>query len=288
LTFVKAVDAQNSDQFGRIYDAGGLLTDACGTIACTFASPGRYTMVLGGSGIGSVVDNDFQYAVTLLSAAPSGCPSISDTGYQDAPYRGSFAVAGEYDCLQLPSPAGSRVVEFLPGDATAAGRPFTVVVDANGEYLCDTTWALRQASCELVGTAPFYAVLNANEGIASASYAVAFGRVDGPPACPVLPRTTDGATVTTGGDRFAVCFSIPAGEHAAVESFTYRRLTGAGNASMSVYDGTGLRYCGPTSRSSNRTFSCALPEGPATVILETDAVDATYQLTHRDPSAPAG
>lgn len=48
-----------------------------------------------------------------------------------------------------------------------------------------------------------------------------------------------------------------------------------------MFDGTGVRRCGSTTPSADRTINCPLPEGPATVILETDAVPATYQLTHQ-------
>jgi hypothetical protein len=279
---VKPVDEENFDQFGQIFDGDGIRLNVCGTLACTFA-PGRYTMVLANQGVNSVVDNDFQYSVALLPFRPSGCPTVSDAVDPDVPHHGGFAAAGEFDCVQLPSPAGSRVIELLPGDATGAGRPFVVVVDADGQYVCDSSFALRGNPCELVGTAPFYASLNANDGFAAGSYTVTFARVDGPPACPVLPRTAEGATVTTGGDEFAVCFSIPADDHAALETYTFTRLTGAGSASMTVFDGSGIRRCA-TGRFSTRTFNCSLPAGPATVILETDAVDATYQVTRTAPA----
>lgn len=278
---LKNVDAENFEIFGDLFDSTGLRLDACGVFACTFTAAGRYTMVLNGASVDSVIDNDFQYAVALLRAAPSaGCVAVSDTGYQDAPHRGRFLTAGQHDCLQLPSPAGARVVELLPGDALGAGAPTVLVFDATGAFLCDSSFQLRQSSCELAGTAPFIAVLSTRGGQPTGSYAMAFARVDGPPACPVLSADETGATVTTGPDRFAVCFSIPADQHATTESFQYRRTSGTGRARLSVFDGTGLRFCGPSSPSADRTITCFLPEGPATAILETDAVTATYQLTH--------
>jgi hypothetical protein len=283
---LKAVDAENYETYGQVYDAAGLRMSACGTLMCTFTAPGRYTMVLDGSVPTSVIDNDFRYAVVLLHGAPSGCPTVSDMGYAGAPHRGEFAAAGEHDCLTLSSPAGARIVELLPGDATGAGAPWTTVVDATGAYVCDSSWALRQYSCELTGTAPFYAVLDPDEGHPTGTYALAYARVDGPPACPVLPRGAAGATVATGADRFAACFSIAADQHAAREIFTYRRTSGDGDARMSIFDRTGIRYCGPTGASVDRTFTCPLPDGPATVILEADAVNATYQVTHRDAATP--
>ncbi|WP_139307149.1 hypothetical protein [Micromonospora pattaloongensis] len=282
---VKAVDAQNYRSYARVYDSAG--ARVCDDMWCNFPAPGRYTMVLAGAATTTVIDNDFRYAVALLPYVPSGCDPVSETGYQEAPYRGEFVAAGQHDCLQLPSPAGARIVALLPGDATGAGMPEIAVLDSTGAYLCDSSWSLRQYSCELTGTAPFFAVLNADDGDATGSYAVAFARVDGAPSCPVLPRDATGVTVTTGADRFAACFSIPADQHAAREVFTYRRTSGEGDARLSVFDGGGVRYCGPTGPSVDRTVTCSLPAGPVMVILETDAVDATYQLTHRDATTPA-
>lgn len=281
---VKAVTANNYRQYGTVYDTTG--HKLCTDVGCQVPEAGKYTLVLGGSGPDSVIDEDYQYAVALLPWAPSNCAPVSDTGWQDAPHRGEFTAAGQYDCLQLASPAGSRMVELLPGDATGAGSPEVTVVDATGAYICDSSWGLRQYHCQLTGEAPFFAVLNSRSGAPTGAYSLAFARTDGPPACPVLPNDAAGATVATGADRFAVCFSIPADERAAKESFTWKRTAGTGDARMSVFDATGIRYCGPTGYAVERTITCSLPAGSVTVILETDAVDATYQLTHRDPNAP--
>lgn len=282
---VKAVGADNYRSYASVYDTAG--HKVCTDVWCQVPAAGKYTMVLGGGAVGTVIDNDFQYAVALLSWTPSNCAPVSDTGWQDAPHRGEFTAAGQYDCLQLASPAGSRIVELLPGDATGAGSPEVTVVDSTGAYICDSSWGLRQYHCQLTGEAPFFAVLNSRDGSPTGAYSLAFARMDGPPACPVLPANAAGATVTTGAGRFAVCFSIPADQRAARESFTWRRTAGTGDARMSVFDSTGIRYCGPTGYAVERTITCSLPAGPVTVMLETDAVDATYQLTHRDPSTPA-
>lgn len=279
---LKNVDANNYETFGTLFDSTGLQLDVCGTVACTFPAAGRYTMVLDGGQVNSVIDNDFQYAVALLRiTSPAGCVPVSDTGHQTAPHRGEFLVAGQQDCLRLSSPAGAKVVQLLPGGAAGPGAPTSLVFDATGAYLCESAYQLRYTSCALTGTAPFVVVLSTRGGEPTGEYATAFTRVDGPPACPLLPRDATGATVATGPDSFAACFSIPADQHAATESFRYLRTSGTGDASLSVFDGTGVRYCGPTLRSGDRTINCQLPEGPATVILEADAVTASYQLTHR-------
>ncbi|HET8683891.1 MAG TPA: hypothetical protein VFM54_18775 [Micromonosporaceae bacterium] len=280
---VKAAGADNYRVYARVYDSAGLRT--CGDLHCPLPAAGTYTLVLGEGATSQVFDNDFQYAVALLPWTPSNCPTVPDTGWQDAPHRGEFLAAGQYNCLELASPAGARVIGLLPGDATGAGRPSAVVVDATGAFVCDWSWGLY--SCGLTGTAPFFAVLDAHNGYPTGSYALAFARMDGPPACPVLPRDAMGATVTTGPDHFAMCFSIPADQHAARETFTWRRTSGTGDARMSVFSEAGYEYCGPTGYHVERTITCSLPAGPVTVMLETDAVDATYQLTHRDASTPA-
>ncbi len=279
---LKNVDANNYETFGAVFDSAGLQLDVCGTVACTFPAAGRYTMVLDGGMSDSVIDNDFQYAVALLRVAPSAaCVAVSDTGYDTTPHRGEFLAAGQQDCLLLPSPADAKVVQLLPGGATGVGAPTSTVFDATGAYVCDSYWGLRQASCPLTGTAPFIVVLGTRSGEPTGPYATAIARVDGPPSCPVLPRDATGATVTTGPDRFAACFSVPADQHAATERFRYLRTSGTGNAGLSVFAGAGVRYCGPSLRSGDRTINCPLPQGPATVIIEADPVTADYQLTHQ-------
>ncbi|MBE1486400.1 hypothetical protein [Plantactinospora soyae] len=278
------VDQENYQDYARVYDTGG--RRVCGTTYCEFRQPGRYTMVVGGSGSGQVLNNDYRYAVALLPRVPSGCEQVSDNGYATAPYRGNFQAAGEYHCLRLSSPAGARIIELEPGDASGVASPSVVVLDSTGAQLCDSSWPLRTYSCQLNGTAPFYAVLSAPERSFVGPYAKAFARVDGPPNCPVLPAGTTGSTVTTGADRFAVCLSLPADQRGSRESFTYRRTSGTGDASLSVFDASGIRYCGPSPQSVERTFTCTLPAGPVTVILEADGVDATYQLTHQSAGTP--
>jgi hypothetical protein len=275
---VKAVDADNHETYAQVFDSRGLRV--CGSPQCTFEAPGRYTMVLQGAQTYTVIDNDFEYATVFLGLPPGGCPQVSDGGAPITAHQGEFNGAGQIQCLELSSPAGAKVVELLPGNATGAGRPEVTVVDSTGAWICDSSYSLRQASCELTGTAPFFAVISASSGNPTGPYTTAFPRVDGAPACPVLPRTTEGATVDTSADRFAACFSIPADEHADREVFTVRRTAGTGSATVSIFDSTGIRYCS-IPPSTDRTFTCSLPAGPATVIVEAHAADATFQLTHR-------
>nr|MDT0659288.1 hypothetical protein [Micromonospora sp. DSM 115978] len=282
---VRAVNVDNHPLFGTIYDLAG--RSVCSSIECRFTAAGRYTLVLAGGDADRVIGEDVWYAVALLPSLPSsGCPVVSDTGWQGVPHRGGFTTAGQFNCLELASPTGSRLVLALPGDATGAGSPAVTVMDSTGTFICHTAWGLTRSQCELTGEAPFLAVLNSPGGSPTGQYSLAFVRTDGPPACPVLPAGTEGSTVATGADRFAVCFTIPADQRADRESITYRRTVGTGDARLSVFDSTGARHCGPTGDASGQTITCSPPPGPMTVLLEADAVAASYQLTHRDANAP--
>ena len=274
---VKAMTSDNYRRYGNVYDSTG--HKLCTGISCEVPAAGRYTLVLDGSMTRTVLDNDAEHAFALLPWQVTGCPTGSDTGWRDAPYRGTFQSAAQYHCLRLPSPAGARVVGLLPGDATEATTPEMTVVDATGDEVCDS-YSLRQYACELTGPGPHSVLLNAEDGHPSTSYTLGIARVDGPPACPVLADDAAGSTVTTGADRFAVCLSVPAGRHTARESFTWTRSAGTGDARLSIFDSQGIRYCGPSGYSVARTITCTLPAGPVTVLLESDAVDATYRLTH--------
>lgn len=274
---VRAVDAQNYDKFGRIYDSAGLTV--CGTPGCDFPAAGKYTMVLGGGNTdAAVIDNDVQYSTVLLPATPTGCATASDSADPIAAHRGSL-VAGQYDCLQLASPTDAKIFEVVPG--AASPQPAVTIIDATGTQVCDSSYTLRDYACTLTGTAPFYARISQRSGATPGAYTLAFPRVDGPPACPTLAAGDPGATVTTGADSFAACFSVPADGHAAREVVTFRQTAGSGTAELAVLDATGLRRCGTLqATATQRTYTCTLPDGPATILFEATATDATYQLTH--------
>ncbi|MGC4747884.1 hypothetical protein ACLQ28_19835 [Micromonospora sp. DT201] len=281
---ITAVDGESNRSYATVYDSAG--TKVCTDIRCEIPAAGKYVMVLSGGMTNEVLDNDFLYAVALLPWQTSDCTPVSDAGWQDAPHRGGFETAGQHNCLQLSSPTGAWIVQLLAADVTAATLPGISVVNATGDEVCDYS-SLQQYTCELTGEAPFSAVLTARAGYPTSSYAMGFARTDGPPACPVLPAEPTGATVTTGADRFAVCFSLPADQRASQESFTWTRTAGTGNARMSVFDSRGIRYCRPYTKAAEQTITCTLPDGPVTVLLETDAVDATYRLTHQAASTSA-
>jgi hypothetical protein len=280
----RAFDPHNNQTFAAVYDTAG--NRVCDDSSfCDIAAAGRYTMVLNARVASSVLDNDFSFVTTLLPYLPSGCATTPDTGHLEAPLHAEFTSAGQFLCRELTSPAGARIVTFQPTEATGPTRPNVYVLDSTGAFVCET-FGLRQSSCQLNGTAPFFAVFSAQSNADPAAFVMAFARMDNAPACPVLPRDAVGSTVTTGGDRFVACFSIPADQHAARETFTWRRLSGGGNASLSVFNDTGLRYCQVFVPTPERTFNCTGPTGAWTVILETGGPEATYQVTHRDGTIP--
>jgi hypothetical protein len=232
----------------------------------------------------SVVDNDLQYVVGLLPVLPAHCGTVADGANPITPYQDTL-VAGQYDCLQLPTPAGGSIVELLPATATGTTSPTVTILDSLGAYVCDS-YQLRQISCTLNGTGPFHAIVTAGDSSAPGAYTVAFARVDGPPACPVLPSTAAGASVTTSAGHFATCLSIPAAQRGTRETYTVTRTSGGGDATVSVINGTGVRYCQTYIPAAAQTLTCSMPAGPATVIVQTDDVDATYQVTYAEAPTP--
>ncbi|SCG78505.1 hypothetical protein GA0070609_5608 [Micromonospora echinaurantiaca] len=282
---IHTVDANNHRHTHRVFDQDGqMVCDiATGWVdgKCMLPAAGRYTLVLNPS---NLVDNAYTHAVALLPAIPSGCATVSDTGWRDAPHRGGFQGVGQVNCLRVPSPAGSRITKSAPGEL-GVKRPTMTVVDATGTKICGSS-SDRGYTCRLNGQAPFFALLDGPTDGPTSTYAMAFSRIDGPPACPVLPRDVQ-TTLATGPDRFTACFSIPADQHAARESFTWARTSGTGTAEVTVFDSQGVEYCSPMLPAASQTITCTtLPDGPLTVLVETDGATATYGLTHREASAP--
>jgi hypothetical protein len=281
-------DAQNNLTSEYVlYDASG--TSVCDFFAeCDIPRAGQYTMVLGARDNSDLIDNDFSYALALLPFAPSGCPEVGDDPTLMTPYRGEFTNVGEHDCVRLASPAGAAILELHPHDATSATGPTVTVVDSTGAQVCDS-FNLHSVYCQLTGTAPFYAVYSLPAGVATGAYALTFPRVSGDTGCPVLPRTADGTTVSTSAGKFVACFSVPADQHATKETFAFHRTSGSGQAGMAVLNVDGVDYCNALlTAADDLTTTCTLPAGPVTVLLETDAVDATYQLSHSDATPPGG
>lgn len=265
---IRAYDDENYQTYAAVFDTTGhRICDNSGS--CEFPAAGDYPLVLSAQSTDKVIDNDFSYVLSVLPPQPAGCPLLSQELY-----RGAFTDPGQALCVQLPQSTGQSIVELVP---TATKYPFTRVYDSAGKYICDSSHALWQYSCQLNGTAPYFAVLSQQEGEVPGPFVARFLRVDGPPSCPAF----DGAALTVGGDNFSVCRSIPADAHIAREAFTWKRTTGSGGAYLSIFDANGVRRCGPTGTFPERTVTCALPAGPLTVMLNATEADATYDLTRQ-------
>lgn len=266
---IRAYDDENYQTYGSVFDSTGhRICDNAGH--CDFPAAGDYTVVLSARSTDTVLDNDFRYALSVLPERPNGCPALAQELYLD-----TFVAPGQFLCRQLPQTTGQTIVELVTADK---GYPPTQIYDSAGEYICDL-YELWQTSCELKGTAPYVAVISQREGEAPGPLAARFLRVDGPPSCPAFD--SEQVTLTTGGDNFTACRTIPAAAHAARETFTWKRTTGTGGAYLSIFDASGYRRCGPTGTFPERTATCTLPAGPLTVILNATEAPATFELTRK-------
>jgi len=267
---IQAYDDENYRTYAAVFDTTGhRICDDSGR--CEFPAAGDYTVVLSAQSTSTVLDNDFSYALSVLPEWPASCPALSQELY-----RGTFTAPGQFLCRQLPQATGQRIVELVPAEKQ---YPPTQVYDSVGKYICDSSYELWQTSCELDGTAPYFAVIAQHEGDAPGPFAARFRRVDGPPSCPAF----DGAqlTLTTGGDDFSVCRTISADAHAARETFTWKRTAGTGGAYLSIFGADGVRRCGPTGTFPERTATCTLPVGRLTVILNATEAAATFELSRQ-------
>ena len=267
---VALVDDENYEGYGTVYDPAG--RRLCGVGVCTFPAGSRRRSADGGN----------TYATVLLptTGTGDGCVTAADRPTA-APAKGLFAVAGQYDCLLLPTPTGAGLALLQPQDATGTGRPELAVYDATGAYECDI-YQLRDYTCVLEGTAPFRVVLHLDEDTDTVAgpYALGFARTTGGPACPTLPIGTP-ASLTLSGDKYVGCFTLPAGQHTAAEALTVKRTAGTGRARLSVFGPTGSRRCGTQPSDANFTV-CNLEAGAATILVEGSAAAGTFAVTRRD------
>jgi hypothetical protein len=279
-----AFDPQNYQSYASVYDTTG--HRVCDDSSyCQIGAAGKYTMVLNSRDPSSVIDNDFVYTTSLLPYQPTSCPAVGVDGYGAPNLTAAFTAPGQVLCRQVTGGAGGRIVELLPTDATDAGNPTPFVIDSTGNRVCSDWWSLRGSSCALTDTTANYLVLSAPAGAAPGPFTMALARVDGPPACPALPHGP-AATATTGANHFVACYTIPADQHGAQETFTVQRTSGSGTATLSVFDTTGLRYCGPRYGAESAPLTCnGLPDGSITVLVEVGSADATYTFAHSQPAS---
>ncbi|MGA5701765.1 hypothetical protein [Peterkaempfera bronchialis] len=256
-----------------VYDRAG--TTVCRTWAsCALPAAGDYTVFT-------------DHATLILDrAATTGCEPV-----QLGTYQGSFAAAGEIDCLTLPLPAGARMAA-LTALSGSAPRPAVTVVDAEGAGQCDGG-DLSSGTCALTGKAPFRALVSTeDQNPATGSYRIALHRTDGAGNCPSIPAgdftsATASARFSTGGGVFSHCLSIPADAHSAVENLQLQTVAGTSAASISVLDPGGEQVCRIVASLSTWTTCDLAPGVTHTVLVTGRDTPATYTLTRRDVTATA-
>ncbi|WP_405830600.1 hypothetical protein [Streptomyces sp. NBC_00105] len=243
-------------------------------------------------------------AVLLPVSAAQAAPAAEDcVGVAEGRYAGNFTTAGQTHCLELPSPQGARIAALT----SRGGAGVTVqveVVDRNGTAQC-TTGDLVQGACALTGTAPFRALVHADDAAATGPYGVHFVRTDVLQAgCQVLPAASfadDAGAVRleTGNGVFSHCLTIPAGAHSTDELLRIRYaypddldLRPDWAISLIDTDGDGPScYTHPAPGQPIRTdglTSCSFTAGKAyTVLVAGQNVPRTHTLDRRDVTATA-
>ncbi|MCY0939329.1 hypothetical protein [Streptomyces sp. H34-S4] len=277
-TFTPAVtgryDAQGIDARGGV--SGIAVHAADGSAVCV---DGQDCLLTAGVPYTLLTD----VAVRILSrTATVGCES-GVTLARD--HKGTFAVSGEVDCLNLPLPQGAHVAVL--SDSAA----YITVVDAKGAAFCANT--LRDGTCVLGGTAPYRALVSeldpSDEGDV---YRLVVHRTDAPSACRTfLPGDFTGKpvrmSVKNSTEVFADCLTIAANDHSALEIIQIQRVSGDSNADVSILDEKGKPVCSITT--SYGSFStCALtPKAAHTVLVRGRNVPAEFALTRLDVTATA-
>ncbi|WP_158714784.1 hypothetical protein [Streptomyces erythrochromogenes] len=248
------------------------------------------------------------FAILAALLAPVGAaqaaPVAEDcVGVTEGRYAGTFTAAGQTHCLELPSPQGARIAALT----SRGGAGLTVqveVVDRNGTAQC-TAGDLVRGECALTGTAPFRALVHADDTEATGPYGVHFVRTDVlQKECRTLPAGTfadDSGTVRleTGNGVFSHCLTIPADAHSTAELLRVRYslpddadLFPDYAITMIDTDGDGPScYSHPTPGQQLRTdglTSCSFTAGKAyTVLLEGQDVPRGHTLDRRDVTATA-
>ncbi len=222
-------------------------------------------------------------AVRILSrTATAGC----ENGIAPArDHKGTFALPGEVDCLNLPVPQGAHIAVLSDGAASIT------VVDAKGAAFCEG--ALTDGTCVLGGTAPYRALVSKDDPSDEGDvYRLVVHRTDAPSACRTfVPGDFSGKparmSVKTGADAFADCLSIAADNHSAHEIFQIQRVSGDSHATVSVLDAKGKLVCS-ISTAYGSFSTCALTAKAAhTVLVRSRNLPAEFALTRLDVTATA-
>ncbi|MFI8963831.1 hypothetical protein ACIGO8_17155 [Streptomyces sp. NPDC053493] len=241
---------------------------------CTLTAGTTYTVTTGDP------------TLILEKASDEGCRSTA-LGQVD----GTFAVAGEIDCLTLPLPENAHLAILKPTGGPEP-RPDITVVKADGTYVCGDD-SLIQGTCVLTGPGPYRALVSTDDILPpTGAYRLVLYRTDTVNDCPVFPAgdftaTSASARPTTGGGVFSRCLTIPADAHSISENVQVGGALGAPAAQFSILDTSGKQVCqGATNYGSWNT--CALTPGVAhTVLFVGRDATASYTLTRRDVTAAA-
>jgi hypothetical protein len=239
--------------------------------------PGKYTVV---------ASDDERVAIFPLTSTDGCVEQPADTF---AVQSGTLAGPSQYDCVTLGSPSGSEVLTVEPSGSWVTEG---FVLDATGNGMCLWGPSADVRRCELVGTAPFRAVIYRDHSQKGASdYRMAFPRFDVATGCRPLPQSDfsapGGVAISLRPDRFVSCLSVPAGEHAAEESFEYARTGSVGSAQLLTVTSDPGQGCEGKAGPAKFTL-CSLTEGKAYTVLFVGSNDtAGYRLARRDVTSGA-
>ncbi|WP_370083672.1 hypothetical protein [Streptacidiphilus sp. MAP12-16] len=273
-----------TSQFGGI---SGTLYHPDGTAACTNSGstcqlvPGTYDFVAT-----EYPASTPPFGVVFIAADESrGCTATGDTGFASGPATGGFSGIAEEICLTLPTASGKS--DYIFDQPTADGsNPQMQVVDATGAQQCPSA-SFNYATCQLTGTAPFRALLSAQE--ATGGYQLLLQRTDSSSGCAVWPQSgfggSWGAEVSLTVSSYVKCLSIPANQHSVGEMIDYQNIANKVDGNITVNDPSGKQICIGFS-----TAICSYAPGVAyTALVEGVKLTGsdTYKVVRRDVSRTA-
>ncbi len=278
----RALNDDNSMAYAPVYDADG--KELCEGY-CTFERAGTYTLVPH-----QLISN---YVTAFLRAAgDEGCVKVTDNAFTSKAYKGSFTAAGEYDCLEVPTPAGARLAMIPPIGATGTGRPAAYLIDSTGTFLCDM-YPSPLSPCSLDGTAPFRIVLHPWDGDVVGNYTEQIVRTDAISGCNALPAgrfgADAGAIAQLTPEAYSACLHVAPGTHTASELLSFARTAGSGTATFAAYSNdTGALLCDNDNEGTERFVGCHPGASKGyTVVLSGATTAASYKVSRRDLTATA-
>jgi hypothetical protein len=253
-----------------VYDADGQrICHVYDFKACVLPRAGTYaTFSLAGTAA-----NTHPYMANVVPLDGSGCVPVSDRGAVADVYRASIDTPTEIDCLQLPTEAGATISFYDRRREQSPAKPEVfveiTVYDAQGRPVCRV-----YGTCELVGPAPFRAVVETDAD--TGTYAPAIQRLTGATGCPVLPTAGREATVTVSADRHTRCLTFTAARPGR-QHLSWKNESGTGSIALRVYTSIGRELC--VNHLLQPTLPCDLPQaGTYTVVLISDGEPATYRI----------